>query len=72
LKAVEVVDHNGTFVNGIPVGRKFVEHGDTIRVGKSELVFLMHEGERPTLLLGIHPKYLHRLVRNLNLKSELR
>jgi DNA-binding NtrC family response regulator len=23
-------------------------------------------------LLGVHPKYLHRLVRNLNLKSELR
>jgi two-component system response regulator HydG len=23
-------------------------------------------------LLGIHPKYLHRLVRNLNLKSEMR
>jgi DNA-binding NtrC family response regulator len=23
-------------------------------------------------LLGIHPKYLHRLVRSLNLKSELR
>jgi transcriptional regulator with GAF, ATPase, and Fis domain len=23
-------------------------------------------------LLGIHPKYLHRLVRNLNLKAELR
>ena len=22
-------------------------------------------------LLGIHPKYLHRLVRNLNLKSEI-
>ena len=22
-------------------------------------------------LLGIHPKYLHRLVRNLNLKAEL-
>jgi Nif-specific regulatory protein len=44
----EVVDldsHNGTFVNGIPVRRKVVEHGDTIRVGKSELVFLMHEGE---------------------------
>jgi DNA-binding NtrC family response regulator len=23
-------------------------------------------------LLGIHPKYLHRLVRNLNLKAEMR
>jgi transcriptional regulator with GAF, ATPase, and Fis domain len=47
-KQYEVVDlasRNGTFVNGIPVGRKVVEHGDTIRVGKSELVFLMHEGE---------------------------
>src|SRR5580698_618545 len=44
----EVVDldsHNGTFVNGIPVSRKVVEHGDTIRVGGSEFVFLMHEGE---------------------------
>jgi Nif-specific regulatory protein len=44
----EVVDldsRNGTFVNGIPVRRKVVEHGDTIRVGKSELVFLLHEGE---------------------------
>ena len=23
-------------------------------------------------LLGIHPKYLHRLIKNLNLKSELK
>jgi transcriptional regulator with GAF, ATPase, and Fis domain len=44
----EVVDldsHNGTFVNGIPIRRRVIEHGDTIRVGKSDLVFLIHEGE---------------------------
>jgi Nif-specific regulatory protein len=37
--------HNGTFVNGIPVRRKVLEHGDTIRIGNSELVFLVHEGD---------------------------
>jgi len=40
--------HNGTFVNGIPVHRKLIQHGDTIRIGQSELVFLLHEGERST------------------------
>ena len=35
----------GTFVNGKPVQRKLLDHGDTIRIGGSELVFLMHEGE---------------------------
>jgi transcriptional regulator with GAF, ATPase, and Fis domain len=47
----EVVDldsHNGTFVNSIPVKLKVIEHGDTIRVGTSEFVFLTHEGERTT------------------------
>jgi transcriptional regulator with GAF, ATPase, and Fis domain len=44
----EVIDldsHNGTFVNGIPVRRKVVGHGDTIRIGNSEFVFLADEGE---------------------------
>ena len=35
----------GTFVNGIPVRRKGLAHGDAIRVGGSELVFLLHEEE---------------------------
>ena len=45
----EIVDpgsHNGTFVNAVPVRHKFIVHGDTIRVGKSELVFLVHDDEK--------------------------
>jgi transcriptional regulator with GAF, ATPase, and Fis domain len=37
--------HNGTFVNGIPVRRKAIDHGDTIRVGNAEFVFLVRDGE---------------------------
>ena len=37
--------HNGTFINGIPVRRKALCHGDKIRVGNSELVFLLDEVE---------------------------
>jgi Nif-specific regulatory protein len=41
--------HNGTFVNGIPVRRKFLTHGDTVRVGRCELVFLITEDDEQTL-----------------------
>ncbi|MGA9565003.1 MAG: FHA domain-containing protein, partial [Candidatus Korobacteraceae bacterium] len=40
---VEVTDlesHNGTFVNGIPVNKRTLQHGDVLRVGQSELLFL--------------------------------
>jgi transcriptional regulator with GAF, ATPase, and Fis domain len=32
--------HNGTFVNGTKVTRKAIRHGDRIRIGSSEFVFL--------------------------------
>ena len=48
--------HNGTFVNGIPIHRKIIAHGDTIRIGNSELVFLLHEGEVvPNSKISPHP-----------------
>ncbi len=42
---VDLDSHNGTFVNGIPVRRKLLAHGDTIRVGRCEMVFLITEDE---------------------------
>lgn len=44
---VDLDSRNGTFVNGIPVRRKLLGHGDTIRVGHCELVFLIGEDDSP-------------------------
>ena len=36
---------NGSFVNGIPVKNRPLEHGDQIEIGDSTLLFLLQEGE---------------------------
>ncbi len=45
FELADLDSRNGTFVNGIPVRNKVLEHGDTIRVGHCELVFLLGEDE---------------------------
>ena len=40
---VDLGSHNGTFVNGIPVRRKLLSDGDTIRIGDSQLLFALEE-----------------------------
>ncbi len=45
FELVDLESHNGTYINGIPIHRRLVQHGDTIRVGDTELLFLTHEGE---------------------------
>ncbi len=36
---------NGTFINDVPVKRRVLEHGDRIRIGDSQFLFLMHDDE---------------------------
>src|SRR5947208_10562779 len=38
---------NWTFVNGLPIKDRFLEHGDQIRIGDSLFLFLLEEGEAP-------------------------
>ena len=35
---------NGTFVNGVPIKRRALQHGDRIAIGNSHFLFLLHEG----------------------------
>jgi len=39
----DLESHNGTFVNGIQVTRRPIRHGDRIRIGTSEFLFLTGE-----------------------------
>ena len=36
---------NGTFVNDLPVKTRLLEHGDRVRIGDSQFLFLTHEGD---------------------------
>ncbi|PWT82740.1 MAG: sigma-54-dependent Fis family transcriptional regulator [Acidobacteria bacterium] len=36
---------NGTFINDVPVKTRRLQHGDRVRVGESQFLFLLHDGE---------------------------
>src|SRR5215203_7227932 len=36
---------NGTFINDVPIRSRLLEHGDRVRIGDSQFLFLTHEGE---------------------------
>jgi transcriptional regulator with GAF, ATPase, and Fis domain len=42
-RITDLGSHNGTLVNGIPVNQRELTHGDVLRIGLSELVFLTEE-----------------------------
>jgi Nif-specific regulatory protein len=39
----DLESHNGTFVNGIPVSKRALAHGDVLRLGQCELVYLTED-----------------------------
>src|SRR5256714_1875406 len=45
FKVLDLESLNGTFVNGVPVSERALEHGDLIAVGDVSLLFLLHEAE---------------------------
>ena len=47
FKISDLESRNGTFVDGVPVKERLLEHGDQIRLGDSLFLFLLHEGEAP-------------------------
>ncbi|HJT68484.1 MAG TPA: sigma 54-interacting transcriptional regulator [Pyrinomonadaceae bacterium] len=42
---IDLESLNGTFVNNVPVRSRVLEHGDRVRIGESQFLFLTHEGE---------------------------
>ena len=54
-EVADLESHNGTFVDNIPVSKRELQHGNVVRVGTCELLFLTGEDsppEQPRVLFG--------------------
>jgi hypothetical protein len=47
FEIADLDSHNGTLLNGTRVSRKAIQHGDRIRIGSSEYVFLIGPDDAP-------------------------
>ena len=48
IRLLDLESLNGTFVNGAPTRERMLEHGDRIKIGASQFVFLLHDDETLT------------------------
>ena len=72
-----VIESGPTTAAGVVAGPGGTPFHDAIRQAKKELIVKAFAAARGSYsatarLLGLHPNYLHRLVRNLNLKTLLK
>ncbi|MEP6743078.1 MAG: sigma 54-interacting transcriptional regulator [bacterium] len=44
---------NGTFINDVPIKRRTLQHGDRVRIGDSQFLFLLHESDTAALSTSI-------------------
>src|SRR5262245_35857823 len=43
ITLTDLGSHNGTYVNGVPVKERALQHGDEVRIGDSVFLVLLHE-----------------------------
>ena len=63
---------NGTFVNGVPAREKQLEHGDRIKVGGSQFIFLLHDEPVDTAVPPMSDSFLGELVTTVTVKVDRR
>jgi Nif-specific regulatory protein len=39
---------NGTFINDVPIKKRTLEHGDRVRIGNTQFLFLLHDDDVPS------------------------
>ena len=73
-KLTDLESLNGSFVNGLPIKERYLEHGDQVRIGDTHFLFLIHEGENPPpatpVLLSDDALVTHSTIR-MNSESSL-
>jgi Nif-specific regulatory protein len=45
---------NGTFINDVPIKRRTLQHGDRVRIGDSQFLFLLHDSDTAATSTRIH------------------
>ena len=51
---VDLESLNGTFINDVPIKRRALQHGDRVRIGDSQFLFLLQESDTAATATSVH------------------